>query len=99
MIISRAVRLRAQTSHANRADYGPDFLRRRDLDSNIPSDKKIWLGWMNDWLYAEEIPTAPWRSSQTFARQLALREINGKADVNAATRLRIWLPAARHPPV
>jgi sucrose-6-phosphate hydrolase SacC (GH32 family) len=33
---------------------------------------------MNNWTYAEDIPTAPWRSAQTVPRSLSLRDRNGR---------------------
>ena len=31
------------------------------------------MGWLNNWLYAGEIPTDPWRSGQSLPRALTLR--------------------------
>ena len=33
-------------------------------------DAPVLLGWMNNWAYAEETPTAPWRSAMTLPRTL-----------------------------
>jgi fructan beta-fructosidase len=32
-----------------------------------------WIGWMNNWSYAGEVPTFPWRGTMTLPRKLALR--------------------------
>jgi fructan beta-fructosidase len=32
-----------------------------------------WIGWMNNWNYAGQVPTFPWRGSMTIPRKLALR--------------------------
>ncbi len=42
--------------------------------SNIPDEdgRKLFLGWMSNWLYAEKVPTTTWRSSMTIARELKL---------------------------
>jgi fructan beta-fructosidase len=56
------------------ADYGRDFYAAVSW-SDIPraDGRRVWLGWMNNWEYAQEIPTSPWRSAQSLPRTLALR--------------------------
>ncbi|SDS22987.1 glycoside hydrolase family 32 protein [Gramella sp. MAR_2010_147] len=46
--------------------------------SNIPEkdDRKLFMGWMSNWLYAEEVPTKTWRSAMTIARELKLVKKN-----------------------
>jgi sucrose-6-phosphate hydrolase SacC (GH32 family) len=56
-------------------DYGMDFYAVTSW-SGIPT-RRIWLAWMNNWLYAEDIPTAPWRSAMTIPRELRLRSEEG----------------------
>lgn len=45
----------------------------------MPEDdtRALWLGWMNNWQYAEDIPTSPWRSAQTVPRSVHIRAIDG----------------------
>lgn len=59
-------------------DYGPDFYAAIPW-RNVPDadGRALWLGWMNDWRYAQEIPTSPWRSAQTIPRSVELRTIDG----------------------
>ena len=33
---------------------------------------KLFIGWMNNWLYANEVPTEEWRGAATIARELGL---------------------------
>ncbi len=33
---------------------------------------KLYIGWMSNWLYANEVPTEKWRSATTVARELGL---------------------------
>ncbi len=42
--------------------------------SNIPKEdgRRIFLGWMSNWDYAQEVPTRPWRSAMTLPRTLRL---------------------------
>ncbi|TRZ41889.1 glycoside hydrolase family 32 protein [Robertkochia solimangrovi] len=39
---------------------------------NAPEGRRVSLGWMSNWLYAQEVPTKKWRSSMTIARDLSL---------------------------
>ncbi len=56
------------------ADYGKDFYAAVSWSDVPESDgRRLWLGWMNNWLYGNQIPTAPWRSAQSVPRALALR--------------------------
>ena len=56
------------------ADYGKDFYAAVSW-SDIPEEdgRRIWLGWMSNWQYANDIPTSPWRSAQSIPRTLELR--------------------------
>jgi levanase len=52
-------------------DYGRDYYASVSF-SNMPDDKRIMLGWMNNWDYANSIPTFPWRSAMSLPREVAL---------------------------
>jgi fructan beta-fructosidase len=56
------------------ADWGKDFYAAVSW-SDIPrtDGRRVWIGWMNNWLYGKDIPTSPWRSAQSVPRTLALR--------------------------
>lgn len=43
--------------------------------SNIPSKdgRRIFLGWMSNWKYAQKVPTTTWRSAMTIPRTLSLK--------------------------
>jgi fructan beta-fructosidase len=43
--------------------------------SNVPESdgRRILLGWMSNWDYTQEVPTAPWRSAMTVPRSLTLK--------------------------
>lgn len=64
------------------ADYGTDFYAAISW-SNIPEDdgRRLWVGWMNNWLYANDIPTDPWRSAQSVPRSIHLETIDGNIKV------------------
>ena len=57
------------------ADYGADFYASTSF-SDIPSKdgRRMWIGWLSNWLYANDEPTDPWRGVQSFPRALRLRE-------------------------
>lgn len=42
--------------------------------SNIPEEdgRHIFIGWMSNWQYANEVPTETWRSANTIPRELKL---------------------------
>lgn len=47
--------------------------------ANIPQGdgRTLFIGWMSNWLYAQEVPTEKWRSTMTLARELNLKKIDG----------------------
>ncbi|MDR6844466.1 glycoside hydrolase family 32 protein [Flavobacterium granuli] len=59
-------------------DYGKDNYAGVTW-SNIPDTdgRKLFIGWMSNWEYANKVPTENWRSSTTIARELKLLNING----------------------
>ncbi|WP_111643007.1 glycoside hydrolase family 32 protein [Marinimicrobium alkaliphilum] len=59
-------------------DFGADYYAAVSW-SNVPEDdgRALWVGWMNNWDYANYIPTHPWRSSQSIPRSVGLTEFNG----------------------
>lgn len=46
--------------------------------SNAPGDRKILIGWMNNWAYCGGVPCSPWRSAFTLPRELSLVNVDGK---------------------
>jgi fructan beta-fructosidase len=54
-------------------DFGPDNYAGTTWN-NAPDGERIFIAWMNNWRYAEAIPTSPWRGAMTFPRQLSLVE-------------------------
>ena len=59
-------------------DYGTDFYAAITWN-NIPEEdgRRLWVGWMNNWEYANEIPTHPWRSMQSIPRSIHLETVDG----------------------
>jgi len=54
-------------------DYGRDYYAAVSF-ANMAQDKRIMLGWMNNWDYANSIPTSPWRSAMSLPREVGLTE-------------------------
>ena len=48
--------------------------------SGIPSEdgRRIFLGWMSNWQYADRVPTRKWRGAMTLPRELELVRRDGK---------------------
>lgn len=73
-------------------DYGKDFYAAQSI-SGIGADRPVWIGWLSNWLYAQDEPTSPWRGAQSIPRTLALKK-NGEGwaltqtPVEALVRLR-----------
>ena len=57
-------------------DYGMD--NYAGVTFSNTGERKILIGWMNNWLYAGGVPCSPWRSSMTLPRELKLIEYNDK---------------------
>ena len=59
------------------SDFGSDFYAAQSFN-NLPVEQKrcIWIAWMNNWLYADNIPTKPWRGNMTIPREISLKKID-----------------------
>jgi fructan beta-fructosidase len=40
--------------------------------SDAPNTRRIFIGWMSNWEYAEKVPTKSWRGAMTLPRELSL---------------------------
>jgi fructan beta-fructosidase len=63
-------------------DYGPD--EYAGITWSNTGDRKIFLGWMSNWMYANQVPTVKWRSAMTIPRELKLQEIDDKMYIASA---------------
>ena len=57
-------------------DYGPDDYA--GVTWSNTGKRHIFLGWMGNWLYANKVPTDPWRGAMTIPRELKIEKINRK---------------------
>jgi fructan beta-fructosidase len=58
-------------------DWGRDYYAAVSF-SDVPDGRRLMIGWMNNWQYANEIPTSPWRSPMSLVREVSLRTVDGK---------------------
>lgn len=68
----------ADTKETRWVDYGRDNYAGVTW-SDIPKEdgRRIFLGWMSNWNYAQVVPTEKWRSAMTIPRKLSLVEDQG----------------------
>ena len=57
-------------------DYGMD--NYAGVTWSNTGDRKLMIGWMNNWQYAGNVPCSPWRSAMTLPRELKLTEYDNK---------------------
>lgn len=53
-------------------DFGKDYYA--GIVFNNVKDRTIMLGWVNNWTYANQIPTGKWRGMFSIPRELGLKE-------------------------
>jgi fructan beta-fructosidase len=63
----------ANSSQTKWIDYGPD--EYAGVTWNNTGNRRIFLGWMSNWLYANEVPTVKWRNAMTIPRELSVTKI------------------------
>ena len=54
-------------------DHGQDIYALQSW-SNLPDQRQIWLGWMNNIGYMAKIPTTGWRGMMSIPRELSLKD-------------------------
>jgi fructan beta-fructosidase len=52
-------------------DYGPD--NYAGITWSNTGKRKIFLGWMSNWAYANQVPTEKWRNAMTLPRELKIK--------------------------
>lgn len=72
-------RFRATSTKVKWLDYGVDNYAGVTW-SDIPDEdgRTLFIGWMSNWLYGQEVPTEVWRSAMTLPRSLSLFENEGE---------------------
>ena len=58
-------------------DYGADYYAAASF-ADVPGGERILLGWMNNWLYADQTPTEDFCGSMSLPRTARLMTIGGR---------------------
>lgn len=54
-------------------DYGTD--NYAGITWSNTGNRKLLIGWMSNWIYANQVPTKNWRSATTLVRELDLEQV------------------------
>jgi fructan beta-fructosidase len=60
-------------NHTRWLDYGPDDYA--GVTWSNTGKRKIFLGWMANWLYANLVPSVRWRNAMTIPRELHVKHV------------------------
>ncbi len=55
-------------------DYGKDSYCAISFNNLPKNSNPVVIGWMNNWQYADKLPTSPWRGQMTVPRGLTVRQ-------------------------
>jgi fructan beta-fructosidase len=61
-----------------RPDYGPDYYAAIAWNQLPPAHLPTAIGWINNWNYANDIPTTPWKGAMSLPRTMSVKKINGE---------------------
>ena len=70
-------------------DYGTD--NYAGVTWSNSGNRKIFLGWMSNWQYANVVPTKAWRSAMTVPRELTLKKVDNSEYMVGDLGKRTWL--------
>ena len=59
-----------------RPDWGPDYYAGITYNQLPAGELPVLVGWANNWTYANDIPTFPWKSAMALPRRLSLQIVN-----------------------
>lgn len=62
-------------------DYGPD--NYAGVTWSNTNKRKIFIGWMSNWLYANLVPTEKWRNAMTIPRELKIKHVSNNIFVTS----------------
>ena len=69
------LRMKTLTAKIYRPDYGPDYYAAV-VYNNLPAHQQpVSIGWINNWRYANDIPTTPWKSAMSLPRSLSVKRV------------------------
>ncbi|ALV41255.1 glycosyl hydrolase family 32 [Pseudarthrobacter sulfonivorans] len=58
-------------------DWGRDYYAAVSF-SNVPDGRRLMIGWLSNWDYANSLPTFPWRSGMSLVREVSLETVDGR---------------------
>lgn len=61
-----------------RPDYGPDYYAAIAYNQLPAAHLPTAIGWINNWNYANDIPTTPWKGAMSLPRNMTVKKINGE---------------------
>jgi fructan beta-fructosidase len=61
-----------------RPDYGPDYYAAISYNQLPATHLPTAIGWINNWNYANDIPTTPWKGAMSLPRNLSVKKIKGE---------------------
>ncbi|WP_041736111.1 glycoside hydrolase family 32 protein [Dyadobacter fermentans] len=64
----------ANSSKTKWLDWGTDNYAAVTFSNT--GNRRLLMGWMSNWQYANQVPTDPWRSANTISRELALTAVD-----------------------
>jgi levanase len=94
---------RSSEQRAHWLDYGKDYYAAISFN-DAPGGKRLMIGWMNNWQYANQVPTSPWRSAMSLPREVTLATVDGEPrlvqrPVDSVDSLRTGAPHTESGPV
>lgn len=67
------VKMELFSENANWIDFGTDYYAGKSFRNYDNDDKRvIYMAWMGNWTYAQNVPTSPWKGSQSLFREVEL---------------------------
>ena len=67
---------RSTLERARWLDFGKDYYAAVSWEDQ-PDGERLTIAWMNNWQYANDLPTSPWRGQMTLPRRLSLTALDG----------------------
>ena len=58
-----------------RPDYGPEYYAGITYNQLPATQAPIATGWVNNWNYANDIPTTPWKGAMSLPRTMSLKKM------------------------
>lgn len=57
-----------------RPDYGPDYYAAISYNNLPLAQESTMIGWVNNWNYANDIPTSPWKGAFSLPRNISVKK-------------------------